>query len=162
MSERAWFHWRGTDIVKLLVASVAGCAIVASILVACKSYWSIATYIRTAHQREGEVTQAARLDGVRLATTTLQHHIGNKLAVTVGYGEMLLDDPRLPPDLQEYAQKMLNSAMAAAAVVHKFDQQVIHIELDHRVTGPAVLDVDGSTLTLTNCGEQRHLVVAPD
>jgi hypothetical protein len=110
-----------------------------------ESYRSIAVYIRTADRRETELANAARRDGVSLAANTLQHHIGNKLAVTVGYGEMLLDDPRLPPELQAQAQKVLSSAMDAAEVVHKLDKQLDHIELDDDVTGPRVLDVDAST-----------------
>jgi hypothetical protein len=110
-----------------------------------ESYRSIAAYIHTEDRRVTEVANAARRDGASLAVNTLQHHIGNKLAVTVGYGEMLLDDPRLPPDLQVHAQKVLSSAMAAAAVVHKLDKQLTRIEVDRGVTGAEVLDVDAST-----------------
>jgi signal transduction histidine kinase len=115
------------------------------LLAVAASYGSVAAYIRKEQQREAELTDAARRDGVSLAVRTLQHRIGNKLAVTVGYGEMLLDDPRLPPDLKKLVHEILSSAMAAAAVVRKLDKQLARIELDRSVAGPEVLDVDAST-----------------
>jgi hypothetical protein len=118
------------------------------LLAVWESYRSIGAYIRTADRREAELADAARREGVSLAANTLQHHIGNKLAVTVGFGEMLLDDPRLPPDVQALARKVLSSAMAAAAVIHKLDKNLVRIKLDRSVTGPEVLDVDASTRIL--------------
>jgi hypothetical protein len=115
------------------------------LLTVSASYRRIAAYIRAADRREAELTNAARRDGANLAVNTLQHRIGNKLAVTVGYSEMLLDDARLPSDLQAQAQKVLSSAMDAAEVVHKLDSQLTRIEVDHEVAGPEVLDVEAST-----------------
>jgi hypothetical protein len=123
---------------------VTGAAAIIFVTV-CASYRSIATYVRTADRREAEVADAARRDGANLAANTLQHHIGNKLAVTVGYSEMLLDDPRLPAELQGQLRNVLSSAMGAAAVVHKLDTQLARIEIDRSVAGPEVLDVDAST-----------------
>jgi hypothetical protein len=108
------------------------------------SYRSFATYVRAENRRDNAAADFARLDGVNLAANTLRHHIGNKLAVAVGYSEMLADDPRLPVDVQEQANKVLRSAMAAAAVLHKLDTEVVRIELDRSVAGPKLLDVDAS------------------
>jgi hypothetical protein len=84
----------------------------------------------------------------------LQHHIGNELAVTVGYSEMLRDDPRLPPDAHAQAEKVMTSARAAAAVVHKLNKQLARMELERGVAGPEVLDVDhDSTL---QPGAEQH------
>jgi len=127
-----------------LALRVAAMAIV--LLAVSESYRLIAAYIRGEDQRNTELADDARRSGVALAVNTLQHHIGNKLGATVGYSEMLVDDPRLPPDLRALARNALTSATAAAAVVHKLDQRLAAIELDHSVVGPAdVLDVDAST-----------------
>jgi hypothetical protein len=115
------------------------------LLAVSESYRSVAAYIGAERRREAEITDAARRDGANLAVNTLQHRIGNKLAVTVGYGEMLLDDGRLPPDLEVQVQKVLSSAREAAEVVQKLDSQLTRIEVDRALAGPAVLDVEAST-----------------
>jgi GAF domain-containing protein len=61
----------------------------------------------------------ARLAGALLAARTAQHHLNNRLGVTVGYAELLLDDPRLPPDLREYVSEILTSALDAARTVDR-------------------------------------------
>ena len=110
----------------------------------CASYRGVAAYLRTEDRRDNELA-VARRDGVTLAVNTVRHHIGNKLSVTVGYSEMLADDLRLPRDVQEQANKVLTSALAAAEVVDKLAEQLIRVELDTSVAGPALLDVDAST-----------------
>jgi hypothetical protein len=127
-------HWEGAP-GALATGLIAGLLAVAV----------FAAYVRSQNRRETELTHAARLDGVMLAANAFHHHIGNKLAVAVGYSEMLAEDPRLPTEVQEQAQKVLTSALAAAAVVHKLDKEVVRIELDSRVAGPQLLDVDAST-----------------
>jgi len=101
--------------------------------------------LRSEDGRDTDLAVVARRDGVALAVNTVQHHIGNKLAVTVGHSEMLADDPRLPPDAREQANKALASAMAAADVMHQLAHQLVRVELDTNVAGPALLDVDAST-----------------
>lgn len=59
----------------------------------------------------------ARLAGAMLAARTAQHHLNNQLAVTIGYADMLLQDPRLPADLRAYASEILISAQDAAQTV---------------------------------------------
>jgi signal transduction histidine kinase len=109
------------------------------------TYRSISAYLSTVDRRAAELVDAARQDGVKLAANTLRHHIGNKLAVTVGYSEMLADDARLPPDAQEQANKVLTSAVAVVEVVRQLDEQLALIVVDSSLAGPALLDLNAST-----------------
>jgi GAF domain-containing protein len=61
----------------------------------------------------------ARLAGAMLAARTAQHHLNNQLAVTVGYADLLANDPRLPADLRDYAAEILTSAQDAAETVDR-------------------------------------------
>ena len=47
----------------------------------------------------------ARLDGVRLAARTLEHHLTNHLTLTVGYAELIAEDPELPERLRDMAHR---------------------------------------------------------
>lgn len=121
-------------------------AVMAVILIAIyASYRSITLYVRSEQGREDALADAARRDGITLAANTVRHRMANKLAVAVGYSEMLADDPRLPAEVQEQANKVLTTAMAAAAVVRSFDRPLVRIELDTSVAGPPLLDVEAST-----------------
>jgi hypothetical protein len=120
------------------------------LLGALATYRSTAAYLRGEAGRDTDLALLARRDGVALAVNTVQHHIGNKLAVTVGHSEMLADDPRLPPDAREQANKALSSAMAAADVIHRLAHQLVRVELDDTVAGPAVLDLNASTTPPTH------------
>jgi len=113
------------------------------------TYRNITAYLRSEDGRDTDLAVVARRDGVALAVNTVQHHIGNKLAVTVGHSEILADDPRLPPDAREQANKALSSAMAAADVIHQLAHQLVRVELDNTVAGPAVLDLNASTTPRT-------------
>jgi GAF domain-containing protein len=59
----------------------------------------------------------ARLSGAMLAARTAQHLLNNQLALTIGYADLLVDDPRIPPDLRGYVSEIISSAQAAAATV---------------------------------------------
>ena len=64
----------------------------------------------------------ARLDGVRLAARTLEHHLTNHLTLTVGYAELISEDPELPERLRDMAQQVLESAQAAVDSVRRLRQ----------------------------------------
>ena len=66
--------------------------------------------------------QQARLDGVRLAARTLEHHLTNHLTLTVGYAELIAEDPELPERLREMARQVLESAQAAVESVRRMRQ----------------------------------------
>src|SRR3954470_23792058 len=64
----------------------------------------------------------ARLEGVRLAARTLEHHLTNHLTLTVGYAELIAEDPELPERLREMARQVLDSAQAAVESVRRLRQ----------------------------------------
>src|ERR1700732_4013032 len=64
----------------------------------------------------------ARLDGVRLAARTLEHHLTNHLTLTVGYAELISEDPELPERLRDMARLVLESAQAAVDSVRRMRQ----------------------------------------
>jgi GAF domain-containing protein len=61
----------------------------------------------------------ARLGGALLAARTAQHLLNNQLGVTVGYADMLVNDPRLPPDLRDYVAEILRSSLEASQTVDR-------------------------------------------
>src|ERR1700693_1894486 len=64
-------------------------------------------------------SQARLLEGVRLAARTLEHYLTNHLTLTVGYAELIAEDPELPERLREMAQQVLESAQAAVESVRR-------------------------------------------
>ena len=75
-----------------------------------------------ATQAETRVEDQARLEGVRLAARTLEHHLTNHLTLTVGYAELIAEDPELPERLREMARQVLDSAQAAVESVRRLRQ----------------------------------------
>ncbi len=75
-----------------------------------------------ATQAEFRVEDQARLEGVRLAARTLEHHLTNHLTLTVGYAELIAEDPELPERLREMARQVLDSAQAAVDSVRRLRQ----------------------------------------
>jgi GAF domain-containing protein len=71
----------------------------------------------------------ARLGGALLAARTAQHHLNNQLGVTIGYADLLVNDPRLPADLRDYATEILSSALDAAKTVDRL-RRVTRLEED--------------------------------
>src|SRR3954451_3746678 len=66
--------------------------------------------------------EEARLEGVRLAARTLEHHLTNHLTLTVGYAELIAEDPELPERLRDMARQVLESAQAAVDSVRRLRQ----------------------------------------
>jgi CRP-like cAMP-binding protein len=85
--------------------------------------------------------EAAHLQGVLLAARTMEHHINNQLSLAVGYGELLADDPRLPSDLRERVQLVVDGTRSAAETVQKF-QRIAEIRLDTSLGTDALLRLD--------------------
>ena len=75
-----------------------------------------------ATQADFRVVDQARLDGVRLAARTLEHHLTNHLTLTVGYAELIAEDPELPERLRDMARQVLDSAQAAVDSVRRLRQ----------------------------------------
>ena|SRR5579864_2542211 len=84
----------------------------------------------------------ARLDGVRLAARTLEHHLTNHLTLTVGYAELIAEDPELPERLREMARQVLESAHAAVATV-RLMRQVDSVSLiDQGIPGGPLIELN--------------------
>src|SRR5689334_17367634 len=93
---------------------------------------------------EEEATQSeeqARLEGVRLAARTLEHHLTNHLTLTVGYAELIAEDPELPERLRDMARQVLDSAQAAVESVRRM-RQVDSIRLiDQNLPGGPLIEL---------------------
>ena len=86
-------------------------------------------------------SQARLLEGVRLAARTLEHHLTNHLTLTVGYAELIAEDPELPERLREMALQVLESAQAAVQSVRRM-RQVEEIKLiDQGIPGGPLLEL---------------------
>ncbi len=75
-----------------------------------------------AARAETRLEDQAVLDGVRLAARTLEHHLTNHLTLTVGYAELIAEDPELPERLRDMARQVLESAHAAVDSVRRMRQ----------------------------------------
>src|SRR5437773_7484733 len=86
-------------------------------------------------------SQARLLEGVRLAARTLEHHLTNHLTLTVGYAELIAEDPELPERLRDMARQVLESAQAAVESVRRV-RQVDQIRLtDQGLPGGPLLEL---------------------
>src|SRR5881392_755010 len=85
--------------------------------------------------------EQARLDGVRLAARTLEHHLTNHLTLTVGYAELIAEDPELPERLREMAHQVLESAQAAVESVRRMRQLDSVILIDQGIPGGPLIEL---------------------
>jgi nitrogen-specific signal transduction histidine kinase len=75
-----------------------------------------------ANAADTDFEDQVRLESVRLAARTLEHHLTNHLTLTVGYAELIAEDPELPERLRDMARQVLDSAMSAVEVVRRMRQ----------------------------------------
>jgi hypothetical protein len=61
--------------------------------------------------------EAERLEGGLLVGRTIQHHLANQLALTVGYAALLARHPKLDAELRPLADEALRGASQAAETV---------------------------------------------
>ena len=83
----------------------------------------------------------ARLEGVRLAARTLEHHLTNHLTLTVGYAELIAEDPELPLRLREMAMHVLTSARAAVDSVRRVRQVEAVVLTDPELPGGPLIEL---------------------
>ena len=83
----------------------------------------------------------ARLDGVRLAARTLEHHLTNHLTLTVGYAELIAEDSELPERLRQMAYQVLESAQAAVESVRRMRQVEAVTLVDQGVPGGPLIEL---------------------
>jgi GAF domain-containing protein len=97
----------------------------------------------------------ARLGGALLAARTAQHHLNNQLGVTIGYADLLVNDPRLPADLRDYAAEILRSALDAAKTVDRLRRVTRLEEADTGLPG-------GQVINLTRSVDEEEISSASD
>ncbi len=81
-------------------------------------------------EQQAAQRQAGRLEGVRLAARTMRHELGNKLAVTVLFNELLTEQVDASTELYTAAVKALHSAREAAQIMDQLG----------RVTQPELIE----------------------
>ena len=92
-----------------------------------------------AMQAQTQLVEQVRLDAVRLAARTLEHHLTNHLTLTVGYAELIAEDPELPERLQLMAIQVLESAQAAVETVRRLRQvEVVRLVDQGSPGGPLI------------------------
>src|SRR3954468_5155910 len=97
---------------------------------------------RGADEEAIRLEDSARLEGVRLAGRTLEHHLTNHLTLTVGYAELIAEDPELPARLRDRAEQVLESAQAARESVRRMRQVNSVVLVDQGVPGGPLLELD--------------------
>src|SRR5579859_2918058 len=86
-------------------------------------------------------SQEQLLEGVRLAARTLEHHLTNHLTLTVGYAELIAEDPDLPERLREMAAQVLESAQAAVESVRRMRQVNAVNLIDQGIPGGPLIEL---------------------
>ena len=81
-----------------------------------------------------------RLVQVLLAARRLQHFLGNQLALTMGYVELLTYDPRLPAELRDRVDEALRGVLEATETLSRL-RLLTRLEIAH--DDPAILDLLG-------------------
>jgi CheY-like chemotaxis protein len=87
--------------------------------------------------------EAARIQGVLLASATVEHNLGNQLALTMGYAELLANDPRLEPSLRPWAERAVKGVEDAVTTLEKI-RGIRRIEEATMRGGSPVLDLERS------------------
>ncbi len=94
---------------------------------------------------EAERVLRARLEGVLLAARTMEHALGNKLALTVGWTELLAAHDGLPTELRPFAAEALTGAQQATAILRQL-QALSQVEAtDWGPNLPPTIDLARST-----------------
>src|SRR5262249_54362045 len=90
-----------------------------------------------------KLEDAARLQGALLASATVEHSLGNQLALTMGYAELLATDPRLQRELRDYAHRALSGVEMAVETLNKL-RHIMRVERSSMRGGPPLLDIERS------------------
>ena len=97
--------------------------------------------------------EQARLEGVLLAVRTLQHGMSNQIALVVGLSSLLVEDERIPANLQALAYDARAGAEEAVALVNRLRDMTRLATAD--LGGPgAIIDLSQS-VDLSRSVEQR-------
>ena len=77
----------------------------------------VSDYVRREQVRRREAIETAWRAAACQTALTIQDRLANRLSLALGYAEFLADDARLPDDVRQQAQKVMDGARAAAQVV---------------------------------------------
>jgi DNA-binding response OmpR family regulator len=95
---------------------------------------AVAERVTTLHrERAAAQFELGRLQGVHLAARTLQHELGNKLARTAGYVQLLSHHAALTADDGLAARRALDGVQEAVRIVNRLQTLV---DLEHTDWGP--------------------------
>src|ERR1700687_5345790 len=95
----------------------------------------------TANDELTRLEDQASLEIVRLAARTLEHHLTNHLTLTVGYAELIAEDPELPERLRDMARQVLESAQAAVDSVRRMRQVDSLNLIDQGIPGGPLIEL---------------------
>lgn len=84
-------------------------------------------------------------DVLRWAAPATAHEINNRLALTVGYSELLMRSPALPEGLREIAREALEGGLWAASLLQDLQKIVRLEEVGASPLVESVLDLRRST-----------------
>jgi DNA-binding response OmpR family regulator len=99
---------------------------------------------RERRRAEEAARDAARLQGALMAANTVEHHLGNQLALTMGYAELLAGNEHLPPPADRYAQLALEGVVKATDTLRKL-RGIIRLE-ESEIPGPHFIDLERSAV----------------
>lgn len=95
--------------------------------------------------------ERSRLDGILLLARTAEHEVNNRLALKVGYLDLLASSPELPASLRELGETALAGAQGVADVVQGL-RNIIRVE---EVDWGAIGETRISTIDLARSGGDR-------
>jgi DNA-binding response OmpR family regulator len=93
---------------------------------------------------EDAAREGARLQGALLAANTVEHHLGNQLALTMGYAELLATNPSLTAPADHYAELALEGVVKASETLRTLRQIIRLDEVDR--PGVAYIDLERSAV----------------
>jgi DNA-binding response OmpR family regulator len=100
--------------------------------------------IQARRRAEAALRDTWRMQGALLAARTVEHHLGNELALTMGYSELLATEPDLPERYRPMADAALRGVQQAADTLSKL-RRIIRLEEVPGGAGTSMLDLEGSS-----------------
>src|SRR5689334_16201832 len=97
--------------------------------------------IQARRRAEAALRDTWRMQGALLAARTVEHHLGNELALTMGYSELLSTEPDLPERYRPMADAALRGVQQAADTLSKL-RRIIRLEETDGSDGVTMLDLE--------------------
>lgn len=102
--------------------------------------------IQARRRAEVALRDTWRMQGALLAARTVEHHLGNELALTMGYSEVLANDADLPERYRPMAEAALRGVQQASVTLGKL-RRVIRLDETAAGAGVPILDLERSCRT---------------